>query len=1043
MHVCSQCGTTLGGYGPPGLCPRCMLLDGLGEDDARRFGDYELIEEIARGGMGVVWKARQLSLNRIVAVKLMLSGAFAQPEFVKRFRTEAEAAASLQHPNIVAIHEIGEHDGQPFFSMDYVEGQNLAQLVRDRPLPARRAAAYLKTIAEAVHFAHENQILHRDLKPSNILIDAADQPRITDFGLAKRLTSDFELRTPDLTLTGQVLGSPNYLPPEQAEGRHREIGPASDVYSLGAVLYCLLTGRAPFQAETVTETLKQVSSTDAVSPRLLNPSVPRDLETICLKCLEKDVPRRYGSARELAEELGRFLRNEPIFARPLGTTGRSIRWCKRNPRLAVSLAALVLVLFIGFAGVTWQWRRAQAEMLTARRNLYAADMNLAQQALEVRNLGRARELLNRYRPAPGQVDLRGWEWRLLWSRCRGDSWFSLKGHSNRVYTVDFSPDGRWLVSAGYDNAVFLWDVAARHSVAAVKAAHEGSEARMTPVFFSRDGRWVFSSSGFENTVWVRSVPSLQPVRELQHATSVEGMALSPDGQSLAVLTATNVVLWTLADGHVTPLPLPPMDLHSSHVTYSRDGWLLAFNERTGRIRLWDVRAGTEAVGLTGHPPDDFWDTSVVDLAFAPEGQQLLSTGADGTMRVWDLVSHQETARLTNHLLVVSAMAFSPDGKSLATASTDQTVKLWQAGSWKELATLRGSESEAWGVAFSPDGRLLATGCKDDSILIWKVEATTRPPVAFVVTNAANATPHPRLSPESKKALVVSRDDSGSVPLEGIVVDVEDWRQETFHFPPHVRSNINWMALGPEGRFLAGALTDGTVRWWDLPHFQNEVIFTGHAGGANSLNVSDDGRFVISVGADRFSRVWDVAERREVRAFPALTPLAGYRIAEQGDWLAVAYHTGEAEVWDMVRGKLIVRLRAHKERIKGMAFVDHPRRLVTGGQDGAVKIWPLAPPGPALTLHGTLPGVQSLAVSPDKKTLAVGSGDGTVKLWDLPSLQEVGTLSGHKDIVYVLRFSADGTKLISGDDNRLIRWHAPSFREIEAAEQADAGSLTLP
>jgi eukaryotic-like serine/threonine-protein kinase len=1034
MHVCSQCGTTLGGYGPAGLCPRCMLLDGLGEDDAHRFGDYELIEEIARGGMGVVWKARQLSLNRMVAVKLMLSGAFAQPEFVRRFRTEAEAAASLQHPNIVAIHEIGEHEGQPFFSMDYVEGQNLAQLVRDGPLPARRTAGYLKTIAEAVHYAHEHQILHRDLKPSNILIDAVDQPRITDFGLAKRLTSDLAPNTSDLTLTGQVLGSPNYLPPEQAEARHDHVGPASDVYSLGAVLYWLLTARAPFQAATVADTLHQVRTADPVSPRLLNPSVPRDLDTICLKCLEKEIPRRYSTAQELADELGQFLRNEPIRARPLGAMGKAVRWCKRNPLLAVSLAALLLVFLIGFATVTWQWRRAQAETLTARRNLYAADMNLAQQALEMRNLGRARQLLNRYRPEPGQVDLRGWEWRLLWNQCRGDSWFSLKGHSNRVYTVDFSPDGRWLVSAGYDNMVFLWDIATRRSVATVKAAHEGSEARMTPVLFSRDGRWVFSSSGFENTVWVRSVPSLEPVRELRHATSVEGMALSPDGRSLAVVTATNVVLWTLADGHVTPLRLLTLDLHSSHVTYSRDGRWLAFNERNGKIRLWDVHAGTEAVGLSGHPPDNFWDTSVLDLAFAPEGQHLLSAGTDETLRVWDLVTHQESARLTNLVVVVSAMAFSPDGKLLATANTDQTVKLWQTGSWKELATLRGSENEAWGAAFSPDGRLLATGCKDDSILLWKVAATARPPSTFVTTNGFFS---PSLSPDSRKALV-NRDY-----VSGAVVDLENWTQTPFKFPPHISTNLNWIALGPEGRFLAGALADGTVRWWDLPLFQNEVIFPGHVGGAHRLNVSEDGRFVVSVGADRFVRVWDVAATRQVRQFPALVPWAIFVLPEREDCLAVGYRTGDVEVWSMSQGNLIVRLRAHKERPKGLAFLDHPRRLVTASQDGAVNIWPLDPPGPALTLHGSLPGVNSMALSPDKRTLAVGSGDGTVKLWDLLSLQELGTLRGHNAIVYVMGFSMDGTRLVSGDGRCLIRWHAPSFSEIEAAEKADSASLTLP
>jgi tRNA A-37 threonylcarbamoyl transferase component Bud32 len=310
------------------------------------FDGYELLEEIARGGMGVVFKARQVRLNRIVAVKTILAGQFATPVELQRFRAEAEAAAHLQHPNIVAIHEVGERDGLPYFSMDYVEGRNLGEVARAGPLEAKRAAGYLKQIAEAVAYAHQQGILHRDLKPSNVLIDRADQPRLTDFGLAKRLQGDLEL-----TRTGQVLGTPNFIPPEQAAGNHAKVGPRSDVYSLGAILYFLLTSKPPFQGRNLEETLARVLATDASSPRLLNAKVPRDLETICLKCLEKDPRRRYATARELADELGRFARDEPILARPVGRAGRVWRWCRRHPAVAslaisltITLVALLAVL---------------------------------------------------------------------------------------------------------------------------------------------------------------------------------------------------------------------------------------------------------------------------------------------------------------------------------------------------------------------------------------------------------------------------------------------------------------------------------------------------------------------------------------------------------------------------------------------------------------------------------------------------------------------------------------------------------------------------
>jgi tRNA A-37 threonylcarbamoyl transferase component Bud32 len=332
--------------------PPCESPEPGPRHTVRYFGDYELLEEIARGGMGVVYKARQISLNRPVALKMILAGELATPEARQRFRAEAEAAANLQHPNIVAIHEVGEHEGKQYFSMDFVVGKNLAEIVRGNPLPAERAASYVKTISEAIHFAHQRGTLHRDLKPQNVLIDADDRPRITDFGLAKRVDADS-----GLTRTGDVLGSPSYMPPEQAASQSAEIGPHSDVYSLGAILYELLTGRPPFAAATPWETICQVLQTPAVSPRKLNPDVPRDLETICLKCLEKQPQRRYHSARELAEELGRFLNHEPIHARPISLARRATFWARRHPWVITGVASLFVIGLVLVSFGLWEETR--------------------------------------------------------------------------------------------------------------------------------------------------------------------------------------------------------------------------------------------------------------------------------------------------------------------------------------------------------------------------------------------------------------------------------------------------------------------------------------------------------------------------------------------------------------------------------------------------------------------------------------------------------------------------------------------------------------
>ncbi|MSU61854.1 MAG: hypothetical protein EXS31_05570 [Pedosphaera sp.] len=503
---CSACGAELTGTANDGLCGQCLLnlalapteagatnlsvphLSSDAADGVRTFGDYELIEELARGGMGVVYRARQGSLNRVVAVKMILAGQFASKQIAQRFKSEAIAAAVLHHPNIVAIHEVGVHEGQHFFSMDYIEGQNLSQLVGNRPLPAHQAATYLKLIAEAIHYAHEQGILHRDLKPSNILVEAAtNQPRVTDFGLAKRLDGESSI-----TVTGQVLGSPNFMPPEQASGARGKVGRHSDVYGLGGILYYLLTARAPFQGETLETTINQVLNNEPLSPRTLNPSVPQDLETICLKCLEKEPTKRYPTARELGEELGRFLKDEPIHARPIKRVERVWRWCRRKPALAGSLMAAAIFFAIGFMGILSQWRRAErnatyanAQSVHARRSLYAADMALAFHALEGANLGRARELLERYEPRFGvsaiagrepangknghspfdtgrleaelPTDLRGWEWRYLSDQTRDQAVEILGSNLECVYRLSLSPDGRFLASGSADNQVRIWD----------------------------------------------------------------------------------------------------------------------------------------------------------------------------------------------------------------------------------------------------------------------------------------------------------------------------------------------------------------------------------------------------------------------------------------------------------------------------------------------------------------------------------------------------------------------------------------------------------
>jgi hypothetical protein len=512
---------------------------------------------------------------------------------------------------------VGIHDGQHYFSMDYVEGQNLSQLVGTRPLPPAKAARYVKLIAEAIHYAHQQGILHRDLKPSNVLVDASDQPRITDFGLAKRLEGDISI-----TLTGQMLGSPNFMPPEQASSQRGKVGRHSDVYGLGAILYHLLTARPPFQAESFESVIHQLLNTEPVSPRLLNSSVPPDLETICVKCLQKEPSRRYQSAQELADELGRFLRHEPICARPITRAERAWRWCRRKPALAGLILALHLVLALGLIGVLWEWRRATVSESLLTRNLYTADMNLAHQAWNEGSLQRAQKLLRAHSPQADKEDLRGFEWRYLWKLCQDESRFTF---TNIHFAVE--------------------SLVARHGLA-----------------LAADGHTLIAASG-ATLKWL----DCQKQREVQtmsvgtQAINAVAMTYQHPGlvayrtDTVKALSPTSQAL--LGEGLPAEFgggcPNPDTDCRAFE--FSWDGSLLAASGTNGMVGIFDVRTGRQldsSLRLAGNE-------IVVCLAFSPDAKYLACGTSEGKIHIFEMPELKERTHFKAHTAFVRTLAFDP------------------------------------------------------------------------------------------------------------------------------------------------------------------------------------------------------------------------------------------------------------------------------------------------------------------------------------------------------------------------------------------------
>ncbi len=744
-----------------GLCVGCLGRLAFDSDGAAagpegrlRLGNYELLEEIARGGMGVVYRARQSNLNRIVAVKVLLHGPFSSAEFVRRFQTEAEAAAALRHPNIVSIYEIGEHDGHHFLSMEYIEGRNLSEVIREQPMSARRAAACLKTVAEAVEHAHQNGVVHRDLKPSNILLDALDAPRVTDFGLAKLVHRDSELTT-----TGQLLGSRRITcPPEQAAGKFSESGPRSDIYSLGAILYQLLTRRPPFEGETLADVLAQVQTAEPIPPRQLNPAVPADLQTICLKCLHKEPERRYATARELAEDLGRFLDNQPILARPVGAFERAWRACERRPVLASLSFALALAVLVGLAGILLEWHRsnvhaqgetrqrlaAEASAAQTRLNLYAADISVAAQAWQNGNIGLARRTIEALKPKAGETDLRGFEWYYLSDRCRGDQLYALTGHEWIVTCAAFSPDGKNLATGSQDGTVRIWDLANRTATAVLRVG----PSAVWSVAFTPDGKTLMSAGHLRVQMWDLAT------REVRTNYPGQIGALSKSGTMLATAESSPfffewwgpVILRAWPSGEI----LHRLDEPGRTMAFSPDGKLLAVAAIPNGISLWDTATGKRLKNLP--TPNSVWS-----LSFSPDGRRLLSAGWSSDVSVWTLDEDSPVRTISGHHLNVWSAVFSPDGATIATTGSDQTVRLWSSATLAPIALLRGHGNEVWCAAFSPEGALLASGGKDQAVMLWSTSGAAR---RDTLPNASGTRP---IFSADGKWLVTANPAAGSAP----------------------------------------------------------------------------------------------------------------------------------------------------------------------------------------------------------------------------------------------------------------------------------------
>jgi WD40 repeat protein len=964
---------------------------------------YEILGVLGHGGMGVVYKARHMRLNRLVALKMIRNGGQANAEDLLRFLGEVETAARLRHPHIVPIYEVARHDGRPYFTMEFVEGGNLAQKIKGTPQPARPAAELLEALARAVHFAHGHKIVHRDLKPDNVLLTADGMPKITDFGLAKRL----ELGT-GLTQTGAMLGTPPYMAPEQAGGKPAAIGPATDVYALGAILYELLTGRPPFVGETPWDTLQHVRAEEPVPPRRLQPKVPRDLETICLKCLQKEPHKRYPSAAELAEDLQRVLSNQPIRARRTGVPERAWRWCRRNPAVASLVGSVALLLVLIAVGSS-----VAALLLAEQRD-------------------RARDGQRRAEDAEGKTRQAQEEGTKLWESYLAQARATRYGNQagQRFKSLEaLAKVAQQRPSLELRNEAIAFMTLAdlqRVGEHSYKAEKQWYGANVEP------GLKHYSYGDEQGTIVIRRAGDNKEVDRFPGSgMPAYGQRFSPDGKFLAAKynlpgAEKHSRVWVWERGRREPLFKIPFDVGDAF-DFSADSRQLAVGSQDGKVHVYDLPGGKEA-----KPPIPVPVPRVP--MFHPPGRTLaVYSGESREVQILDL----DAGKVIRHVPCpkpANGLAWHPEGKRLAAAcgaypDEQFPIYVWDTATWGEPLVLRGHGAEVRSVAFSHGGDLLASVAWDGSARLWD-PWTGR----HLIT----------AGPDGGDAVQFRQDDRalGTAGGKGFVFWEVNPGRECRALHGHTGHKGPWgVDFSSDGRLLVSAGNEGVRLWdtaaaWEVAFLPLEKAHTAlvHPNGTRLITCGGSGLHVWPIGRDPNR----AAGRLQVG--PSQSPLKldpsdrnRACLAPDGCTLAVTDHArGQVVVLDL-KTLDAEPLPGGHPNVAYVAISPDSRWVATSTYMGkGVRVWNLR--NRALVKELAIED-KSLAFSPDGKWLVTSTWD-EYHFWSTESWEAGPTIPSGGGLDNPLAFTRDGTLLAITTNMRSVRLVDPQTRH-------EIATLTAP
>lgn len=1033
------------------------------------FGDYQLLQELARGGMGSVYKARQISVNRIVALKLMLSGEMASLKEIARFQQEAEAVAKIEHPGIVPIYDAGEFEGKRFIAMAFLPGGDLDDKVRDHgPLPNLEAAQLVHDIAEAMECAHQHNIIHRDLKPGNILLTEDGQPRVSDFGIAKPIDNDSHL-----TVTGEVIGTPGYISPEQAIPEPELIGPKSDVYAIGAILYFTLTGRPPYCAPSAAAALYQVIETQVIPPILLNPDISEDLNTICLKCLEKDPDKRYESAQALAEDLQRYCDGQPILARPISKIEKAWRWCKRNPVIASLLGTIVVTLVAGsIISTLFAIRATDAEKLAEKKasselkHRILADQRATQEQLAKEKAEQsekkaleakakeveARELAEEERERSAKQlylyqtlladqywkhqdsagawralnsthwQYRGWEHDYLHTKFTSEVVDLLVPAKSRLFSAALTPDGKRLFTASEGHGLNMYDGVTG------KLLQKPDLRRTTTLCLAMDPQGRFAVSGHSNAsikMWDARTGKIMATLK-GHRFVVTSVGISPDGKLIASGSRGGIIkIWDtqskkeLVSVKETIEPNRPKDLNISSLTFTPDGKRLISGTGQGKLRLRETKTGrfiqyiSQSSGATDH------------VEFSPSGDKFLGVGFARDVKIWKYTATDQQVKiellksLDQPIKRLNGAAFSPDGKTVAAGGFGRNIWLWDVESGELLRVLKGHKGGISGLTFYPDSsRLVSTGYLGE-LKIWTLKQSQQ---AFTIPNA-NIHGLEYTDNETLFVWMVR----GSTIVVGNVTNPKTMKALKGH-----TEIPNEVACHRKSQLVASSSPrDQTLRLWNVK--TGKQLFLLDKGTFTALAFSSDGRSLATGTRERSVKLWDTSTGKVTLTIPNAihTRIRELAFSPDGKYIVIGDINGSISVRDCQTGKEFRRLTDHGKVVETIRFNSDGSLMALGMGEGTIKIWKWQTDEKPLIRSSHYSRVSQIAWTPDESRLVSTGWDGTLKVWDPISGQELLTLQGIPEYPMGLTFNANGSRLaLVGFRGQGIIWDASRSQKIK-------------